>query len=276
VTFAANGVVTLTSDFGWRDAYVGAIKGTIVSSAPDVRIHDLAHEIEPQNIWQGATVLRGACPLFPAGTIHLAVVDPGVGTTRAPIVLLAGRHAFVGPDNGIFSLVAEALGGIETAYRIEPAGPLAFLLPRDPCPTFQGRDVFAPVVAALASGRITPADLGPLHEPLPLISPVGVVNLSAGAVEGRVTQHDRFGNAITNIRARDLRALPSTALMARLGDDRSVVVARTYGDVPKGEPLALIGSEGFLEIAVREGSARERLGLSLGATVRIEPSTRAA
>src|SRR2546422_653112 len=113
--FAANGIVTLTTDFGTRDAYVGAMKGVMLTIAPQLHLHDIAHDVAPQDIAHGATVLRGACPWFPPGTVHLAVVDPGVGTARAAVVVLAGGHALVGPDNGLFAAVVARLGGLHAA-----------------------------------------------------------------------------------------------------------------------------------------------------------------
>jgi S-adenosylmethionine hydrolase len=264
--FHPNRIVTLTTDFGTADAYVGAMKGALLRIAPDLRIHDLSHDVAPQDVAHGARILRGACPFFPAGTVHLAVVDPGVGTARAPIAALAGAQAFVGPDNGLFAEVVAALGG-GVARRIEPTPALAPHLATAPSATFHGRDVFAPAAAALASGLARFAELGPEH-------PLAVAVRSRaseveGALLGRITHHDRFGNAITDVTARDLAALGSRCRVS-LADGTALALARTYGDAVTGATVALIGSEGFLEIAVVNGSARSSPRFEVGAVVRVE------
>ncbi|MEW6268442.1 MAG: SAM-dependent chlorinase/fluorinase [Thermodesulfobacteriota bacterium] len=265
-----NGIVTITTDFGTRDAYVGAMKGVMLSIAPQLRLHDLAHEIEPQSIEHGATVLRGACPWFPPGTVHVGVVDPGVGTERAPVVIVAGGQAFVGPDNGLFGPVIARLGGLQAAYRLDRQGKLARFLPHRHASTFEGRDLFAPAAAALAAGLLAPADVGRPHDlvQLPGTEPVR----APGAIEGQVTYYDHFGNAITNVTAQHLEGLGSRACTVRLPGDERVPLVRTYGDAAPGALLAVIGSEGFLEIAVRDGSARARLGLAAGTAIRVEPA----
>jgi S-adenosylmethionine hydrolase len=269
--FAPNGLVTLTTDFGTCDAYVGAMKGVILSIAPQLRIHDVAHQIEPQNVEHGATVLRGACPYFPLGTVHVAVIDPGVGTDRAPVVILAGGHAFVGPDNGLFGPVVARLGGLQEAHRIERHGALARYLPRHRSSTFEGRDLFSPVAAVLAAGLLPPSAVGPTHTlvQLPGTEPVVV----PGGIEGQIAYYDHFGNAITNVTARHLEELGPGAHGVLLPGGRRVVLRATYGDAAPGEILAVVGSEGFLEIAVRDGSARERLALDTGSTIRVERPT---
>ena len=264
--FTPGGIVTLTTDFGTSDGYVGAMKGVILGRAPGVAIHDVAHEVAPQNVAHGAAVMRTACPWFPPGSVHVGVVDPGVGTERAPVVLLAGGHIFVGPDNGLCSLATEALGGLDEARRIDQAGALAAALPGVTSATFHGRDVFAPTAAVLASGHISPADVGPLHDPLTL--PAAKPRTLEGEVRGRVTHVDRFGNAITDIAAADLAGRPAAAYAARV-HDRDVDLVRTYADVDEGTACALVGSEGFVEIAVRGGNAAALLGIAARAEVRM-------
>jgi len=271
-TFAPSGIVTLTTDFGTRDAYVGAMKGVITSIAPELRIHDVAHQIEPQNIEHGATVLRGACPWFPSGTVHVAVVDPGVGTARASVVILAGGHAFVGPDNGLFGPVVNRLGGVQAAYSIERLGGLLRHLRRILPSTFEGRDLFAPVAATLAAGLLEPSAIGRPHVPmeLPVTEPVHV----PGAIEGRIAYYDRFGNAITNVDVRRLAHLGRPPHIVCLPGGERLELRQTYGDAAPGEILALISSEDFVEIAVRDGSARTRLALDTGTTIRVEGARR--
>lgn len=266
--FTPNGLVTITTDFGTRDAYVGAMKGVMLTIAPTIGIHDIAHEIEPQSIEHGATVLRGACPCFPAGTVHVAVIDPGVGTERAPVVIVSGGHAFVGPDNGLFGPVVGRLGGIHAAYRIERSGPLAHHLPRNRSSTFEGRDVFSPVAAVLASGLLAPSAVGRRHAlvQLPGTDPVRV----PGGIEGQIAYYDHFGNAITNVPVQMLADLGPGARVVRLPGKPHALLRETYGDASPGEILAVVGSEGFVEIAVRDGSARATLALDTGTTIRIE------
>lgn len=267
-SFTPNGIVTLTTDFGTHDAYVGAMKGVILSIAPRLAIHDVAHQIEPQSIEHGATVLRGACPWFPSGTVHVAVVDPGVGTERAPVVILAGGHALVGPDNGLFGPVIDRLGGLDAAFRIERHGGLARHLPRQTSTTFHGRDLFSPVAAVLGAGLLPPSAVGRTHAlvQLPGTEPARV----PGAIEGLVAYHDHFGNAISNVAVHHLASLGPAPYVVRLPGDAVVRLRDTYGDAAPGEVLAVIGSEGFVEIAVRDGSARARLALDAGTRIRVE------
>jgi S-adenosylmethionine hydrolase len=266
--FTPNGLVTLTTDFGTRDAYVGAMKGVMLRIAPQLGIHDVAHAIEPQSVVHGATVLRGACPWFPPGTVHVGVVDPGVGTERAPVVVVAGGHAFVGPDNGLFGAVVERLGGLHAAYRIERTPALAHHLPRHRSATFEGRDLFSPVAAVLAAGILAPSAVGTRHElvRLPAIEPARVRD----GIEGQITYFDHFGNAITNVPVQRLQELGSGGCIVRLPGDVQAALRDTYGRGAPGEILAVVGSEGLVEIAVRDGSARARLALEPGTPVRIE------
>ena len=270
-TFSPSGIVTVTTDFGTRDAYVGAMKGVMLSVAAHLRIHDVAHHIDAQDIEHGATVLRGACPWFPEGTVHVAVIDPGVGTERAPVVIVAGGQAFVGPDNGLFGPVVARLGGLTAAYRIDRHGGLGRYLPRHRAITFEGRDLFAPVAAVLAAGLLPPPAVGRTHAlvQLPGTDPVRV----PGAIEGQIAYYDHFGNAITNVAAHHLATLGSGSLAVRLPGDLRVALRETYGDAAPGEMLAVIGSEGFLEIAVRDGSAQRRLALDTGTLIRVEEAS---
>lgn len=259
-------IVTICSDFGTADGYVGAIKGVISSSAPNARLVDITHEIQPGDVRGGALALEAATPFFPAGTIHLAVVDPGVGTRRRAIAVEAAEAIFVGPDNGLLSLAAK---GPRRVYVLDRAEQHRATV----SPTFHGRDVFAPIVASLAEGARL-RDLGsPASGMADLELPVASV--SPREVSGEVIHSDRFGNLITNITTTDLRGLATDYGIARLSvtvGRRSVgCIVRTYGDAPRGTLLAVVGSSGRLEIAVREGSAavllRHRPGA--GAVVRV-------
>ncbi len=270
-TFAPAGIVTLTTDFGTRDGYVGAMKGVALSIDPGLSLIDIGHEIEPQNVTHGAIVLRAASPRFPRGTVHVGVVDPGVGTARAGIVVLAGGHAFVGPDNGLFSLVTRELGGPAEVRRIDATGNPGGIIAANPSATFHGRDVFAPIGAAIAAGRIDPSTVGPPHEPAAL--EIAAPRTDEGGLEGTVTHVDRFGNAVTNLSATDLEkhGLARAAVKVR---QSTLAIIATYGETEPGAACAIIGSEGFLEIAIRDGSAAERLDLPMGTPVRVRRGER--
>jgi S-adenosyl-L-methionine hydrolase (adenosine-forming) len=240
--------ITLTTDFATADGYVGAMKGVLASRAPGVPIVDITHAIGPQDVAAGAFALAQAAPHFPAGTVHVAVVDPGVGGRRHAVIVRGDRHLFVGPDNGLLALVAP---GAPRAHAIESA---AFRR-ETVSATFHGRDVFAPAAAALAMGA-RPEDAGPVIE---------LEGALAGAAADAVIHVDHFGNLIT--------AIPGERVLAagahvRVGH-RTIPLVTTYGDVDPGELLAYIGSAGTLEIAVREGSAAERLAAGRGTRVSV-------
>jgi hypothetical protein len=255
------GIVTLTTDFGLRDAYVAEMKGVMLGIARSARrslqLVDVTHEVERHDVTEGALALEAAAPFFPPGTVHLAVVDPGVGTARRGLVVAAAGHLFVGPDNGLFTpfLDGEAWRAFELA---EPA----YRLPAV-SRTFHGRDVFAPAAAHLATG-VDPTRLGPpVPDPVRLAWPQ--VRAVAGAVAGAVVHTDRFGNLITSIHARSVEPL-GVGVIVRVGG-REVPLVGTYADLPVGRPGALVGSGGRLEIAVREGSAAARLRARRGTAV---------
>ncbi|HEX7117147.1 MAG TPA: SAM-dependent chlorinase/fluorinase [Longimicrobiales bacterium] len=250
--------ITLLTDFGTADGYVAAMKGVIAAITPDAVVDDATHDIPPGDIEAGALALSRYWRLYPAGTVHVAVVDPGVGGGRRAIAARVDGRLFVAPDNGLLTRVlAEAPA--DAAVSIEAP---AFL--RDEVSaTFHGRDVFAPAAAHLARGVALDA-LGPaLAEPVRLPQPEPL--RGRGHIHGRVVHVDRFGNLITDVPG------------AWIGPDARVVVAgtdvgpmrRTYADVTPGRPLALVGSTGMLEVSVRDGSAAEKLGAGRGTAVRV-------
>jgi S-adenosylmethionine hydrolase len=263
------GIVTLTTDFGLRDAYVAEMKGVMLGIAERARralaFVDLTHDVERHDITEAALALEAAAPFFPAGTVHLAVVDPGVGTDRRGLVVAAGDHVFVGPDNGLFTPFLDGDG-----WRAFELADARYRLP-EVSRTFHGRDVFAPAAAHVATG-LEPARLGPpVGDPVRLAWPE--VHAVVGAVAGAVVHADRFGNLITSIHARTLPPLDGD-LVIRVGG-HEVPLVGTYADVPVGRPGALIGSAGRLEIAVREGSAATLLGARRGTAVVVSrPSSR--
>ena len=252
-------IVTLLSDFGIADAYVGAMKGVMLGVDRDLRLVDITHEVAPQDVFGGALVLRHAAPFFPRGTVHLAVVDPGVGSARAPIVIETALGWFVGPNNGILTLAAPAP---RQAHRLEnPAFRLPVL-----SSTFHGRDLFAPAAAHLASG--VPLDrLGPaVTDLVRLLLPLA--RHESGLIVGEVIGTDRFGNLLTTVTEKDLASLDaSRGLVVEIAGIRVGAPVSAYSDARPGAAGAIMGSAGRLEIFVREGSARLTLGLGRGAPV---------
>jgi S-adenosylmethionine hydrolase len=250
-------LVTLTTDFGTRDGYVGAMKGVILTLAPDAQLVDITHDIPRHDVAAAAFALAQAVPHFPPGTIHVAVVDPGVGGARAAVIVDAGAQLFVGPDNGLFSLVAPA------PHRVHAITAAGFR--RDQvAATFHGRDLFAVAAGRLAAGA------GP-EEAGPAASLTGVLALPrhGPAPAGRwatVVHVDAFGNLITDAGPEDL---PASARF-RVGGILIARLSTTFESVGKGEPVAYIGSGNTVEIAVREGNASAVLKVGRGAIVTIE------
>jgi len=247
-------IVTLITDFGTRDPYVGALKGVILQIAPQVNIVDISHEIEPQNVLHGAFVLRHVWTWYPPETIHLAVVDPGVGSDRRVIVGRYSGRFIIAPDNGLVTLVHREL----TAEAMHTVENPRFFLP-GPSRTFHGRDVMAPVAAHLANGVRLP-EFGPATDRLELL-PVEHVAVNTGhSVRGSVLHVDKFGTLVTNIRLEQVMAMSSARLPAEVVVNGTSIgpVRSTFSDVPVGEAIAFIGSCGLLEIAVNQGSAATR------------------
>ncbi|MBN1979730.1 MAG: SAM-dependent chlorinase/fluorinase [Anaerolineae bacterium] len=272
-------LITLTTDFGTTDGYVGTMKGVILGIVPDARLVDLSHEVAPRDVRGAAYVLYAAYPFFPSHTVHLVVVDPGVGSARRPIALRTPAGFFVGPDNGVFSYVMACEPLEASAVLADPC----YRLPRI-SHTFHGRDVFAPAAAHLAAG-VPITDLGPPVAD-PVVFPPPRLEIASRGIVGEVLHVDRFGNVVTSVgeliwAGDDLAFRPAFG-KARGGTqdaehgivaaDTAVEMAgqevagvrRTYAEVEPGEMLALVGSSGHLEIAVREGSAAERLGVRPG------------
>lgn len=251
-----SGVVTLLTDFGLEEPYVCMMKGVILSVNPAARIIDISHHVTPGAISQAARMLQETYPYFPFGTVHVAVVDPGVGTDRRPIVLIARSHLFVGPDNGIFSPILEACPEAEVIHLSKAR----YFLPHI-SDTFHGRDIFAPVAGHLSQGA-DPFDMGPIiYDPIHLKFPASYTK--EGSLYGEIVQVDHFGNLITNIRRGDIEGFVGTSVpLVRLGDIRIEGIRRTYAQTEPGEILALFGSSDYLEIAVNRGRAVDRTGLS--------------
>jgi S-adenosylmethionine hydrolase len=261
--FVASGVVTLTTDFGLKDPFVGVMKGRLVAGFPAVRIIDLTHEIPAHWPAEAGFWLSRSFRYFPVGTVHVAVVDPGVGGARAIAAVEAEGHLFLAPDNGLLAPVIESVS--VACSRHVSAATLARLGVVAPSATFHGRDIFAPLAAAVAAGGLRPADLGDaVGELVPgWIEEPTVVGAQRS---GTVVTIDHFGNLITNIDARHLEGLVHPVVRVA---GRDLPLRRTYSDVRPGDYLALVNSFGVLEIARAEGSAAEGLGLARGAPVTV-------
>lgn len=260
-------IITLTTDYGARDAFAASVKGVILKINPQAQIVDISNEISPQDIWEAAYTLRSAYSHFPKGTVHLAVVDPGVGSGRKPITVVTESYYFVGPDNGLFSLIYQEAERL----RVHHITSTHYFLP-NPGPTFHGRDIFAPVAGWLAKGipsgnfgeEIT--DYVKLNIPAP--------KTTANSIEGHIVHIDRFGNIITNITYKDIRAIFSEGM--DLGAT-SVSVAgkeirgfkKFYAEAAPGEPGAIINSSGDLEIFLFKQNARAALSVKRGEAVRL-------
>ncbi len=260
-------VITLTTDFGESDAYVASMKGVLLSLCPGARLVDVTHAVEPGDLPGAALVVEEARRWFPAGSVHLVVVDPGVGTGRRALAVRSGGQYLVGPDNGVLG-PALAADPRSRAHEIQQA---AWRLARV-SDTFHGRDVFAPAAALLAAGKRI-GGAGPR-----VTDPVRLEGFeprrSGGRLEGTVLRVDRFGNLVTSVRGSDLDAafpgVPFPTLDIRLGGRAVDETARTYGLARPGRPFALLGSGGRLEVAVREGSAAAVLKCGRGTEVTVE------
>lgn len=254
-------LITLTTDFGAGSPYVAQMKGVILSLCRDADVIDISHAIRPQDVQQGAIALADATPRFPAGTIHVAVVDPGVGTSRRILYAEIGPQRYIAPDNGLLSRLTRHTPAGRVLSIENPSHWLPFR-----SHTFHGRDIMAPVAARLAAG-LDPAQLGPPCE-APVTIDWPVVRQANGQVHGEVLIVDSFGNVITNIEQADLAALDEpSSLVVRCKDRRIRGIVTTYGAAMTGEVVALFDSQGRLEIAVVGGNASTEIGLTPGQPV---------
>lgn len=260
-------LITLLTDYGTRDSFVASMKGMILKTNPQAQFIDITHEIAAQDIWEAAFTLRSVCNQFPKGTIHLAVVDPGVGSGRRPIIVVNESYYFVGPDNGLFSLIYRDSERLRvnaitaTHYFTQQTGP-----------TFHGRDIFAPVAAWLTKGipsgnfgeEVT--DFVKLNVPVP--------KRTEKTIDGHVVHIDRFGNLITNITVKELQDILSdsgktAALTLTVGAKEIRGLKKFYAEAAPGQPGAIINSDGHLEIFLFRQNARQVLSAKRGEVVRI-------
>ncbi|HEV8360676.1 MAG TPA: SAM-dependent chlorinase/fluorinase [Candidatus Thermoplasmatota archaeon] len=260
-------MITLTTDFG-DSHYTGALRGAILSVHPGARLVDLTHGVPRHNVRAGAFALAAAVPYFPRGTVHVAVVDPGVGTPRRPLLVECERGLLVGPDNGLLLPAARRLGFKQARELTNRA-----LWRGEVSSTFHGRDIFGPVAAHLDQG-LEPAKAGEeIADPHDL--DFGQGRLEDATLVGEVILVDGFGNCVTNIAAELARKALREGADARVGwagGEIEAPLRRAYAEAPPGEPLLVVGSAGYLEVAMAEGSFAERSGLEVGMQVRIRPA----
>ena len=256
--------ITLTTDFGLNDPYVAEMKAVILGICPNAVIIDITHEVAKFNIRMGAYVLASAVPYFPEGAVHVGVVDPGVGTRRRPIVIQTRRGFFVGPDNGLLVLAAEKQG----IMRIHELANPRFMLPKV-SHTFHGRDVFAPAAAHLMNG-VKPEEFGP--EIRKAVQPeFAKVTQKNGALVGEVLHVDGFGNIITNINEKEVTQshVKAEVSVDLAGHKLKLKLCQAYGETKPHTPLALIGSHGFLEISINQGSAAKKFETKPGDKIKL-------
>jgi S-adenosylmethionine hydrolase len=258
-------IITLTTDFGNADHFAGTMKGVILGIAPRASMVDITHEIAPYQISEAAFAIAQAWRYFPKGTIHVVVVDPGVGSARRPILAEAGGHFFVAPDNGVLSMI---YGAVEHRVRVISN---AKLMLKQVSRTFHGRDIFAPAAAHLAAG-IAPARFGKKIDDYVRAAFVTPRKVLRGGWSGVVLKADHFGNLITNFHIDDFPSVRTGALELRVGGQRIHRLALTYAETAIGEVFAIVGSSGYIEIAANQASAAKTLGCGAGATVELEVS----
>lgn len=256
--------VTLLTDFGTADGYAAAMAGVLAAAAPDAVVESASHEIDPGDVYAAALSLSRYARQYPEGTVHVVVVDPGVGTSRRPLAARVDGRFYVAPDNGALSLVLRGAGRVEIVEILEPG-----IVGDDVSATFHGRDIFAPAAGYLARGEPL-EELGPpVHDPKLLSIPEP--ERADGTLRGEVVHIDRFGNLITNIPGEWLGGSTEEARVT-VGRELIGPVRRTYGDVAAGALVALVGSIGLLEVSVRDGSAARRLDVDRGTPVTVVES----
>ena len=264
-------LITLTTDFGESDAYVAAVRGVILGLAPATTLVDITHAVEPGGVRQAAYILSTVLPYFPLDTVHVAVIDPGVGSARRPLAVRSPWGTLVGPDNGLLLTALDLVQNPPPDWRTQLTcvhlNKPQFWRPTI-SPTFHGRDIFAPVAAHLALGTAIETLGAIITDPITL-DPVALVTLPDGSLAGEVMHVDRFGNLVTTVSADapGVRLVVGQTVVEVGG--RTSLLARTYSDVAIGDVVAYIGSSGRLEIAVRQGNAAARLGVGVGTQVRV-------
>ncbi|MFL6449651.1 MAG: S-adenosyl-l-methionine hydroxide adenosyltransferase family protein [Bryobacteraceae bacterium] len=260
-------VITLTTDFGIQDHYVASMKGILLGVNPAMPIVDITHEIPPFSIISGAYAISQAAPCFPPNTVHIIVVDPGVGTARRPVLLQSGGQIFIAPDNGVLTMVADT-DRDSIWFEITRRE----LMRRVISATFHGRDVFAPVGAAIASGKVGASDVGPQIFDIETLESLSVKLLDEENWAGRILSVDRFGNLITNFRSSTFSFVGSEPFEITIAGQIVTKQASTFGEVAPGEIFAYFGSSGYVEIGINQGNAALRLQAAAGEPVTLSRS----
>jgi hypothetical protein len=264
---ARTGIITLTTDFGLNDHFVGAMKGVMLEIAPEAQIIDISHAVQPFDILDGALTISQAYSYFPSGTVHMVIVDPGVGTTRRPVVLTGERHLFVAPDNGVLSLIYDREERISVRHITAEH---YFLQPRSN--TFHARDIFSPVAAYLARGA-GPDRFGEEITDYVRFSAPRPKPVDERTLRGVVLKVDRFGNLITNITPQDapqlFGATPPSFTITVGNKAQATRICTSYVEGAPGEVFGILGSMGFLEVATNRGSACQQMGAGKGSEVNV-------
>ena len=255
-------LITLTTDFGVSDHYVGVMKGVILGICPDARIIDITHECTPYDVSEAGFTVSQTYPYFPKGTVHVVVVDPGVGTMRRPVLAEVAGHRFVGPDNGVFSFVLAAEKKQARAITNKK-----YML-ADVSQTFHGRDVFAPVAAHLAKG-IAPAKMGPLIEDYLRPRSLQPERTARRGWSGTILKVDRFGNLITNFTAVDFPRVLDSGFSMMVGLQQVTQLGQNYEQFGPGELFLILGSSGYFEVSAYQASAAKMLGVASGTPVEL-------
>lgn len=252
-------VITVTTDFGATDHYAGTMKGVLLSRCPDAQLVDISHEIAPFSIYQGAYTIDQAAPYFPPGSVHVIVVDPGVGTPRKPILAEALGQVFIAPDNGVLSLIFRR----DTQAKAREITNRKLWLD-NPSATFHGRDIFAATAGAIASGAAKPCEVGPELPQIELLAGLEPAEVSLGVWQGRILSVDRFGNVITNFRAACFPEVSRERFSLSVENCEVRLFRPTFGAGASGECFAYYGSSGYVEIGINQQSAAEHLGAAPG------------
>jgi len=261
-----NAIITLTTDFGLNDHFIGAMKGVMLEIAPEAQIVDISHAVQPFDILDGALTISQAYSYFPSGTVHVVIVDPGVGTARRPVVMTGERHLFVAPDNGVLSMIYDRQERISVRH---VTAEHYFLQPRSN--TFHARDIFSPVAANLAKG-VAPDRFGEQITDYVRFGAPRPKPVDERTLRGVVLKVDRFGNLITNITPQDAPMLfgdDAQAFKIIVGSREITEIRNAYAEGAPGEVIAILGSMGFLEIAANRGAAAQLTGAGKGNEVSI-------
>jgi len=251
-------IVTLTTDFGLQDHYVGAMKGVLLGICPQAQVVDISHQVQPFQISEGAYLIAQACSSFPPKTVHVVVVDPGVGSARRPIVVEAARQFFVAPDNGVLAMIYAA-----QQHKVRVIANQRYFR-RPVSRTFHGRDIFAPAAAHLAAG-LPAARLGKRIEDYLRPAFLKPQRIGKRTWTGQVLHIDHFGNVVTNFHGGDFPDLEMRNVSMALGTHELHVVARSYAECGEGELFLIVGSSGYLEVSVNQASAARAIGCGIGA-----------